>query len=392
MLATTPPPSDQRAGSKPIAFILDVNGRFSEPVFLSIRPEDLTRNEPTRATVHQTLGRDLSGWVDNFGEGLPSVTLAGHTGWRFSPGNDKDGLHAFESLNKLVQHDFNKEKQDAIDRGGNPASVKLLFVDVLDDFAWSVVPTQFILRRSKSRPLLFQYNITLQAISTDVSRAEIRWPTTGSPQNGLFSLNLALDKMLAAELLIPAWVDQALLGESGYSTSLAAQISAFTSFAAHIFSTASELITAAGGMLNGPSSYLIGLARKVASAGANIFRMLNGLFDLPAFLKANLITMAASFNEVLCIFSNSLSQREVYEQYTSLRGASNCSSTTGGSPISPLTGINVFQQMAPAPELITMSTAAISSVAVLMNMDPVLSPLPMLEISRHLGNIVQGVL
>lgn len=363
---------------------------------LSIRPEDLTRNEPMRATVHQTLGRELSGWVDNFGEGLPSVTISGHTGWRFAPGNNKgnnkDGLHAFEDLNKLVQHDFSEAKQDAIDKGTNPAKVQLLFVDVLDSFAWSVMPTQFILRRSKSRPLLFQYNITLQAISTDIDKADLRWPDLGNPSNGLFALRNTIDQLASAQGRVGGWVSAAIQGGGGYLANIAARVSAFTSFATGVFSTVNNLITTAGSFVGGVSNYLLDLAKKVATVGANIFKTINSLFDMPAFLKANLIAMAAAFNEVRCIFSNSLRQREVYEQYTSLCGASNCSSTTGGGPVSPLAGLNVFASMAPVPELITMTTAAISSVAVLMNMDPVLSPLPALELSRHVGNIVTGVL
>jgi hypothetical protein len=141
---------------------------FGSPVTLKVRPEDLTRTEPSRVSVHQTLGRVVNGWADNFGEGLPSVTIAGTTGWRTSAASGEDGAQAFETLNRLVVHEYHEAKQAAIDSGMDPATVKLLFVDMLDGFTWNVAPMNFVLRRSKSRPLLFQYNIVLQAISTDI--------------------------------------------------------------------------------------------------------------------------------------------------------------------------------------------------------------------------------
>ena len=157
----TTPPTSQRSGLRPISFVLDNGGSIGSPVILKVRPEDLTRNEPARATVNQTLGREVSGWVDHFGEGLPSVSISGHTGWRDVAGSGVDGARAFDQLNQLVAHDFPAAKQAAIDRGSDPADVKLLFVDMLDDFAWSVVPTTFTLRRNKSSPLLYRYNISL---------------------------------------------------------------------------------------------------------------------------------------------------------------------------------------------------------------------------------------
>jgi hypothetical protein len=390
MIAIAPPPTDQRAGVRPIAFALDVNGDLGAPVQLSIRPEDLTRNEPVRATVHQTLGRGISGWADNFGRGLPSVTISGHTGWRFSHGSNMDGAEAFEALNQLVVHDFSAAKQAAIDSGSNPASVQLLFIDTLDNFAWSVLPMQFILRRSKSRPLLFQYNITLQAVNTEIEVGEILVPNLGNPSNGLFALRHVIDDLTKVEHEIGGWVAAALHTNTGGIDGIASRVSAFTSFATGIFSAANVALTANGSFTHDVPNYLIALGARVARVGANLFKTINSQQNIPNLLMSNLIAVATSFNDVLCIFSNSLRQREVYEQYTGLNGASSCSSTTGGSPINQLLGINVFQEMLPEKEVITMSTAAISSIAVLMNMDPVLSPLPMSEISRHVGNIAGG--
>lgn len=192
------PPTDQRAAARPIAFMLDNNGLLSTPVTLKVRPEDLSRQEPSRATVHQTLGRKISGWVDNFGPALPTCTIVGHTGWRATGYNQEDGFAAFQSLNALVMQDYHAAKQKAIEQGADPAGVKLIFVDMLDDFAWSVVPMQFVLRRSKSRPLLIQYNITLQAIATDIDPQMVVTPGFGSRQSGKDDLDGNVDDLDAA--------------------------------------------------------------------------------------------------------------------------------------------------------------------------------------------------
>ena len=61
-------PTSQKAGVRPISFVLvDGNAGTTVSISLSIRPEDLTRTEPTTATAQRTLG---GAWVDNFGPGM----------------------------------------------------------------------------------------------------------------------------------------------------------------------------------------------------------------------------------------------------------------------------------------------------------------------------------
>ena len=60
-------------------FVMEENGAVVQSVMLAVRPEDLTRTEPNRATVHQTLGRSVTGWLDDFGVGLPTCNISKHT-------------------------------------------------------------------------------------------------------------------------------------------------------------------------------------------------------------------------------------------------------------------------------------------------------------------------
>lgn len=384
-------PTDQRAGVRPIAFVLDDAGALSAPVQLSVRPEDLTRNEPARATVNQTLGRDLSGWVDHFGEGLPSCTIAGHTGWRYSEAAGQDGLQAFDVLNQMVMRAFPAAKQAAINRGTDPGLVKLLFIDTLDGFAWSVVPTQFVLRRSKSRPLLFQYNITLQAVSTTIDHTIVVEPFFGNLSGGMAALDVSVGKIGGMVGEVDGLVSKALAFVDGVIGPIAGAIKNFVGMANKVFGMVNSVVRGVKNFVSGVGNRLIAMAHDIARVGLNVFQTINNIRNLPADLKARIGRVAAAFNEVACIFRNSLRPRKTYEEYTGLYGASNCSSTTGGNQASPYANMNAFQQMQPEKDVATLNSNAIAGVSALGRMDPVLAPLPFQEIGRHMTNIVTGI-
>lgn len=386
-----PAPTDQRAGVRPISFVLDDAGSLGTSVTLNVRPEDLTRNEPARATVHQTLGRDTTGWVDHFGEGLPSVTIAGHTGWRHAIGTGMDGVQAFQALNDLVAHAYPQAKQAAIDRGTDPAQVKLLFVDMLDDFAWSVVPTNFVLRRSKSRPLLMQYNISLQAVSTSVDSGVLQLPFFGNVFGGLNALDRLMEKFSSFEWQVEDWVSRALAFVDRGLGPIASTVKTFVGMTNRALGAVNTVVRGAKNVINGTANRLIGIASDLASVGVNVFRTINNIRNLPSDLKAAIGRVASAYNEVLCIFSNSLRQRKTYEEYTGLYGASNCSSTTGGRQDSAYANMNAFELMQPARDNAAFSSSALAGVSALSRMDPVMAPMPMPEIGRHLSNVVVGV-
>lgn len=386
-----PAPTDQRAGVRPISFVLDDAGSLGTSVTLNVRPEDLTRNEPARATVHQTLGRDTTGWVDHFGEGLPSVTIAGHTGWRQALGTGMDGVQAFQALNDLVAHAYPQAKQTAIDRGTDPAQVKLLFVDMLDDFAWSVVPTNFVLRRSKSRPLLMQYNISLQAVSTSVDSGVLQLPFFGNVFGGLNALDRLMEQFSSFEWQVEDWVSRALAFVDRGLGPIASTVKTFVGMTNRALGQVNTVVRGAKNVINGTANRLIGIASDLASVGVNVFRTINNIRGLPSDLKAAIGRVASAYNEVLCIFSNSLRQRKTYEEYTGLYGASNCSSTTGGRQDSAYANMNAFELMQPARDNAAFSSSALAGVSSLSRMDPVMAPMPMPEIGRHLSNVVVGV-
>jgi len=374
MYSPGPAPTDQRAGIRPIVFVLD-DGQLLQAVTLPIRPEDLNRIEGARVTVHQTLGREVSGWVDNFGAALPSCTISGNTGWRFAAGINLDGFGSFEELNNLVVHKYHEAKQAAIDAGRDPAMVKLLFVDVLDHFAWSVVPTQFVLRRSKSRPLLFQYNITLQAVSTTVDIPNVDIPNYGNNGVGLTALSDATDT----------------INEEADDFGMGSGFGDFLDTVTGVFDAAAAAIADISNLGAAYVNQLLTLAGDLASVGLSVFRTVTAALNLPLDLKAKAARIASAFNTVACIFQNALRPRKPYEEYSALYGSSNCSSTTGGSPASVFAGQGVFGLMQTGASAFNVTSDALNAIKSIKQADPVLAPLSISEIDRNLSEIVAGV-
>lgn len=388
---TQTPPTDQRAGVRPIAFLLQKPGGFGTPVTLKVRPEDLTRNEPSRVNVTQTLGRGVQGWVDNFGEGLPSVTISGHTGWRSSAGSGEDGAEAFETLNNLVQHEYHKAKQAAIDSGMDPANVKLLFIDMLDGFTWSVAPTQFVLRRSRSRPLLFQYNISLQAVATDIDNPLMVLPFAGSIPAGLGALENVIRRIEGYANDINSWIATAVAYKDRTLAPIGATIQTFTNMSARVFGAVNSVIATGENAVSSTANTLIGFASDIAKVGANINRTVSNIAGIPDHIKASISAVGAAYSEAYCIFKNSLRPRKTYNDYSDLYGASNCSSTTGGRPASSYLNSNAFELIQPERPPLMLTSGAQSSITTLGHADPVLAPIDMREMDRHLKIINKGV-
>lgn len=384
-------PTDQRSGSKPISFVLQNMGGFSDPVTLKIRPEDLTVNEPSRVAVHQTLGRNITGWVDNFGQGLPSVTIAGHTGWRASPSTGQDGVAAFEALNKMVMTDYHEQKQRAIDAGIDQSQVKLLFIDTLDNITWNVVPNVFVLRRSKSSPLLIRYQITLQAVSVDIDNPFQILPFIPDIPKGLTALNGVIGTLRSFSSKLQGLIAIAVGARDSIVQPIARDIAALHVSSTQIFSEVYGITSQVTGFVSGTANQAIGIAKDLAGVGVNIYRTMAAIEGIPREVKADIMRVGAAYNEVLCIFNNSLKQTKTYEDYTDLYGASNCSSTTGGRQPSIYAGDNVFELIRPPQSPYGLSSEAVTSVTAIKSSDPVLAPLSTAELARHAAVINSGI-
>lgn len=153
----TPPPSQK---DRPIGFALFGGGQ-SYVQNLLIRPEELTKSEPSRLNVQQTLG---GAWADDFGRGVATIRISGHLGWRGSEA--LAGEDAFRALRNGAFVAWHQGRANQRAAGADPDAVQLFFVDTLDGFTDLVAPKVFTLRRSKTSPLLMRYTMELLVLDT----------------------------------------------------------------------------------------------------------------------------------------------------------------------------------------------------------------------------------
>lgn len=361
-------PSTQKF--RPIGFALDDSGApdaFYKIQNLVIRPEDLTRIDPTRSAVLQTLG---GAFADVWGSGLPNIAISGHTGWRGDPA--KDGMQIFSDLRDLVMTQFLNRRNAAAITGRDPGEVKLIFVDVLDDFAFQVVPTAFVLRRSKSRPLLCQYQINLQVVSDDLDDAKLRFIGEANADAGIESMSDSLsqiDKVMSNL----GWVGQAF---PSFSKALIGAVAK----SQQILSAVMQV----KGTIDKGMQPLFRVADLVTQAVRNVARAVSTVAGLPMSVKAQFQQLANAFHNCYCVLRNVFKVREALPDYSALYGASTCSSTAGGAPLSPLRNVNAFELLSPVQSASYVTSDGLTALISAAQSDPVLRPMSVADATYYL--------
>lgn len=386
------PASPKSQKNRPIAFVLEdqtTPGAELQALTLVIRPEELVRNYPSRMQAHYTAG---GAFADNFGPGISTINLSGTTGWRRVAGDntaDRDGVAGldgegrFRRLYEVAFADWHKRRADAVRAGRDPSGVRLVLADALDDFAVVVAPGAFTLRRSKQRPLLMQFQISLTVLSetTDPRPAAQPVSQTQATKAGLESLAASVDRITARIGEVQTAIDK----------TLGAPVRTFMEQSATLYRSVEGAVRA----VDGVAGSLIGVAQTSAQAGMLLFRSLGAVAYLPTRVRALLGLVGASYSNVWCVLSNTLQQRALYEDYTPLYGASNCSSTSGGRPISGLGGVNTFEAIAGGaaarPQPVQMDAGARAALAALAQSDPVLAPLNTATMARLVGDLNAGL-
>ncbi|ATI15623.1 hypothetical protein [Bordetella phage vB_BbrM_PHB04] len=379
----TSAPSSQKADARPISFLLDDQATGGAPasVDLVIRPEDLTRNDPSRLNVQQTLG---GAWADNFGPGVPTIQISGHTGWRPTFGSG-DGAARFQQLYDQVYVQWHERRAAAVQAGMDPDRVKLVFADALDNFTVVVAPMSFTLRRSRSRPLLSQYQINMTVLGDDVGAGGL-FGALGGLLNadvleaaGLDSLTASINEITSAINNVHQWVDRTIV----------APVRTFMQQTARLYGAVRGAISAADGI----AGSLISVARMTAQAGINIFRTAAAIANIPSQVRARLMQVAGAYTNIFCVLRNALNQQIYYEDYSPLFGASNCSSTSGGRPISVLAGQNPFYSVVPTsgPLPVTLTESAQSSLRTLAANDPVLARMSPVALYSAVRSVADGM-
>lgn len=381
-------PSSQKASERPISFLLqdDFKGTL-ESVALSIRPEDLSRVDPSRATPTQTLG---GAWVDNFGPGLSTIQISGHTGWR-GDGGSKDGVQQFIDLKRIAYNQYHANRAAAVKAGVSPDKVSLIFADTLDHMVRSVLPLQFTLKRSRSRPLLMMYQINMTVLGP--ASARTLSVVSAGVDNGFLSPDIG-GLGIASLLDSVNRIQQLTQGIRGFiQAELIGPVQAFLGAANSVFRSVVSTVRDIGSLLTAPVGQLIGFARDIAQTGRNAFYALGAIINLPAAVINAYAMVAREFQNAFCVLSNCFRGTRRYQDYSDLYGASNCSSTSGGSPQSPLRGVNPFALIAaPSGPVFNVSRTAQAAMGQGGAIDPVLAPPPPGQIGVILNDVGTGVI
>lgn len=370
------PAKSQKAADRPISFILEVKGSVRHHADLFIRPEDLSITTPTRMSVTQTLG---GAWVDEFGQGLDSITLSGTLGWRTGQ-NGLDGIERLLQMKEQFHTTWHAERAKAIALGSDPNEVKLRYVDTLNRYSKIVAPQVFEIRRSKSQPLLGKYRFSLMAIDKSLLPAASAVKSGADPSGlGVSSLLGSIQRISAAANNLRSFVNGQVLDP----------VRGFVSMSQDVLGTVHGIISSSG-PISGP---VIGIARDVAQVGTNLFRTLAAAQNLPMHAKAELMQIAGAYSNAFCVMKNALKTLPTYEDYRALHGSSNCSSTSGGSPPSQYIGQNTFAAVAPIDtSAVSVSPRASAALGLMIRNDIVHSPMQPPAMNGALIEIAAGVL
>jgi len=355
---------------------------------LNIRPEDLTRSDPSRLTVQQTLGN--SAFVDNFGPGLATIVISGHTGWRGT--ESADGVALFQQLQQFVYYQWHALRDQARAAGQDPNSVKLIFADALDGFASIVAPNQFILKRSRARPLLMMYQITLTVLASELDAA-----LAGDSEDDFSQFDSLLSQdqsTLGLESLQGSYdLISGLSAGDLASGSLFDPLAQFLETAVTTLNTGIGVIKSTAGPLVGSAADLMGLVADVSRAGRNALYTLGAIANPSDYgSQAELMGAASAFDNAYCVVTNVFSGMKTNPDFTDVYGASSCSSTSGGSPISPLINENAFETITPEPTtLAAVTTDAQSALDTLKITDPATLPMDADDLAYMLSTAAAGI-
>jgi hypothetical protein len=145
---------------KHLTFQITSQGKVLQTLTLTINPEELTQDEPARANVIRTLG---GAYAEERGQDLITISIKGTTGYRKRigvDGKETDGFQEFKSLRNDIYRYF-LEPDGKLKQLQNGSDYELRFYNWEDDEYYAVFPLKFGLQRSKSRPLLYAYDLEM---------------------------------------------------------------------------------------------------------------------------------------------------------------------------------------------------------------------------------------
>ncbi len=347
-----------------------------------IRPEDLTRTEPSRLTVQQTLG---GAWADSFDRGVSTISISGTTGWR--GGIVGSGESAFDQLRSYCFEDWHTRRAGNAAQGKDPDLVQLYFVDTLDNIAALVAPKSFTLRRSKSSPLLMKYQIQLVVLDDQNYPMEVVDAISGGIANPLrwLASKLGLDNT-ASE------IQDLIDSVTAIYEDISEEVQQFMQKTALLTKAVSTIALNSNGVFTGITNPILSAAIAITSAGRSAFQILASS-EGALIKKMDIMRAASAYNDLYCSMSHGFNGIKAFASFEELYGASSCSSTAGGHAWSTYTVdmTSGLQAMFPPTTNRLIITPAARQAIALLNRDP----LPLMGrsagIGAMLGQIASGV-
>jgi len=152
----------------PLIFLL-LGGGLPAPMYFGprgvVKPENIVYSRVARGAVTNTEG---SAFLDDFGQGVGRITVQGNTGWQGDNGITGWGLLNIKALQALFI-DYLARRQAIAGLGlpivGDPSVVSLLLFDMVNLQASLVYPTELTTAKDRSRPLLYNYRLSLIILS-----------------------------------------------------------------------------------------------------------------------------------------------------------------------------------------------------------------------------------
>ena len=362
-----------------ISFALDDgNGRVTH-MTLPIKPEELTRTEPNRITAQQTMD---GAYIDEFGRGLTTINISGSTGW--GQGTRPAGDIMFSKLRDDFIHEWGRARRARIDASQDPNLVRLIFIDALNGpYVEDVVPTQFVLRRSKSQPLLFLYNLSMTVVTEGavnpypelLEDIEDEAKVSASVSSMDSSVGDLTGPPAAVGAVAGAAGSGGLIGQlEGLSANIGslgqAALDATKLTLAPAMAAAQQVIATANAakrVLTASEQATVNIAKELSATATKMWDAVGAVASLPATAAGVVMQIKGAFSNLGCLLSNGFTDALGKAQLPSYPyGSSNCSSTGFGGGTTyevPATPVTVVTPATPIVIIMTpVVTPAITTI------------------------------
>lgn len=392
--------SDNAGNGKPYTLTMFIGETKVNEYEFKINPESTNYSFPSRSTVVQTLGGAV---IDHFGIGIPVITLTGTTGWNIK--GNTDGFKSFQALQQFYefyQSELNAEETFFIPFVGSlKGTVRIRFDDGPSRLRFFVHLQDLKINRTKARPLLFPYTLTMQVLNADESLENREFVTVDNYAD--FFANGALRSSLrarAAEIKdnffgLENNID--LLPES-FRTVFQSGIDALD-----IIDDLSDIGEDSINLIQDTAGFITGNLSRVSRSVRRAARTLQVLTDLPSNIATEFIStvngIIQAFGDLECVLQDFINGKTLRPRVGLISGGNACSTILGASTpaIRPILGENTFDLLSSAGvpveilDSVSLSTSAQDSLTLIESVDTAFEDYGSINVLSEIENVINGL-